>query len=266
MPAQTATVTDTECERLRERLAEHARVSDGVRRALGIQMTAAPAAPAAGVATASKSETIRARLEQIPKERQSLDEQRLGAMVEFDLSRAAEIQGKIQALDAEAFQAGGTGTPVAYAKTTCRIDEMTARKTGQSLGDLLAVRPAGPVRVTTQTADFGKALAQFQAASFADTAKVGTAAARNIEFQNLRGQNVRMLEIIAAVPAGVSLRRTAVVAQPNDQELWEETTTVVKSPSYGDVEVVRSRETRTTSGAVVGTPSISGPTSFTLER
>lgn len=48
-----------------------------------------------------------------------------------------------------------------------------------------------------------------------------------MEFQNLRGQSVRLIEIISPVPGGVSLRRTLVLAQPNDQELWEETTTIV---------------------------------------
>jgi len=59
-----------------------------------------------------------------------------------------------------------------------------------------------------------------------------------------------------------------VLAQPNDQELWEETTTMVRPASYWrtDVEVARSRETRTTSGALVGTPSASAPSKFSLER
>jgi len=66
----------------------------------------------------------------------------------------------------------------------------------------------------------------------------------------------------------VSLRRAEVLAQPNDQELWEETTTMVRPASYWrtDVEVARSRETRTTSGALVGTPSASAPSKFSLER
>src|SRR5688572_21880341 len=50
---------------------------------------------------AGRAEAIRARLEQIPKERQVLEDQRLAAMVRFELGRAGQIQGQIQALDTE---------------------------------------------------------------------------------------------------------------------------------------------------------------------
>ncbi len=120
----------------------------------------------------------------------------------------------------------------------------------------------------TQTAEFGPAYAQFQAGNFGDAARLGAAAARSTEFQNLRGESVRVLEIISPVAGGVSLRRATVLAQPNDQELWEETTTIVRPTSYWrtDVEVGRSRQTRTTGGAVVAAPSASAPSKFSLER
>jgi hypothetical protein len=77
-----------------------------------------------------------------------------------------------------------------------------------------------------------------------------------------------MIEIIGPVSGGVSLRRAVVVAQPNDQELWEETTTIVRPVSYWrtDVEVARSRETRTSAGALVGAPTVAAPSKFSLER
>ena len=77
-----------------------------------------------------------------------------------------------------------------------------------------------------------------------------------------------MIEIISPVPGGVSVCRVIVLAQPNEQELWEETTTIVRPTSYWrtDVEVARSRETRTTAGALVGAPSASAPSKFTIER
>jgi hypothetical protein len=77
-----------------------------------------------------------------------------------------------------------------------------------------------------------------------------------------------MIEVIGPTAGGVSLRRAVVVGQPNEQELWEETTTVVRPTSYWrtDVEVARSRETRTTAGALVGARSVSAPGKFTLER
>src|SRR5262245_5422697 len=97
--AQATTISDAECQGLRQRLADHAKQSDGVRRGLGIQAGAAPAAPAASApAAVSRPEAIRTRLEQVKKERQTLDEQRLGAVVKLDVARAAQIQGQIQTL------------------------------------------------------------------------------------------------------------------------------------------------------------------------
>jgi hypothetical protein len=382
--AQGPTLSNAECQNLRQKLAEHARLSEGVRRAVAAQAGAAPAAPAAAAPSAGRAETLRSRLDQIPRERQTLEDQRLGAMVKFEFSRAGQIQAQIQGLDTEkaslerelaaALPAGPSLTPVpqaavsdpttrilcqdvaaavdnalkirrrelgarddqagaipltgsrgqtaeqigqelaaqfspgaaattqvglfdpdgdgrldgfvdvlapgivrlvrqrpdgtvsievfsapgataGYGELTRRLDETTARQTGQTLPELLAVRPAGPLRVITQTAEFGPAHAQFQAGNFADVARLGSAAARSVEFQNLRGQGVRVLEIVSPVAGGVSL-------------LWEETTTIVRPISYWrtDVEVARSRATRTTSGALVGAPSVSPVSRFSLER
>lgn len=400
--AQGTTISDAECRGLRQRLTEHARLSEGVRRAVTAQAGAAPAAAPAPAPAAStgRAEAIRAKLEQIPKDRQALEEQRLGAMMKFDFSRAGQIQTQIQALDTEkanlerelaalpaspsvspaaptqapvsdptarircqdmpaavddavktrrrelgaredqtgavpliglkgqsadligqelaaqfapsaaattqvglldadgngqldgivdvpapgvfrllrqradgtmtleAFPATAGGTTAAYGEMTRRLDETTARQSGQKLPDVLATRPAGPLRATTQTAEFAQAYAQFQAGDFTDAARLAAPAARSMEFQNLRGQSVRVLEIVSPIAGGVSLRRAVVLAQPNDQELWEETTTMVQPASYWrtDVEVARRRETRTTSGALVGTPSVSAPTKFSLDR
>jgi hypothetical protein len=171
-------------------------------------------------------------------------------------------------LSVEVFRTSGPGAPPAYGELTRRLDETTARQTGQALTDLLATRPAGSPRATTQTAQFAPAYAQFQAGNFVDAARLPAAAARSTEFQNLRGQTVRVLEILSPVAGGVSLRRAVVLAQPDGQELWEETTTIVRPTSYWrtDVEVARSRETRQASGALVGTPSVSAPSKFSLER
>jgi hypothetical protein len=99
--------TTPDCEALRQRLAEHARLSDGVRQALRAQVggasavAAAPAPAAAPAAAPTRADTIRARLEQIPKDRQVLEDQRLASMVRFDFARASQIQGQIQTLDGE---------------------------------------------------------------------------------------------------------------------------------------------------------------------
>jgi len=401
--AQGPSVSDAECQSLRQRLSEHARLSDGVRKAVATQAAAAPAATTAPAPSAAaptgRAEAIRTRLDQIPKDRQTLEDQRLAAMVKFELTRAGQIQGQIQVLDAEkttlerelaalpasapapavtapqapvadvarircsdmpaavdgalkirrrelgareeqagvipliglkgqtadqigqelagqfssgaaatsqvglldtngdgkldgfvdvpapgvfrlvrqradgtvgveVFATPASGATPGYGEMTRRLDETTVRQSGPALLELLATRPASPTRATTQSAEFGQAYAQFQAGNFADAARLGTAAARSTEFQNLRGQNVRMIEIISPVPGGVSVRRVVVLAQPNDQELWEETTTIVRPTSYWrtDIEVARSRETRTTAGALVGSPSASAPSKFTIER
>ena len=399
--AQAPSVSDAECQRLRQRLGEHAQLSEGVRKAVGAQAAAAPAvsAPAALAppAPTGRAASIRARLEEIPKERQALEDQRLAAVVKFDLARAGQAQGQIQALDAEKvalerelaalpattpaaratteaqapisdvarircqdlaaavdnavkirrrelgspedqagviplvtlrgqtaeqisqelaaqFSSGGAAStqvglvdangdtrldgfvdvpvpgvfrlfrqkpdgtvgvevfPVSatpgYGEMTRRLDEAMVRQAGQALVDALVTRPAGPLRAVTQTAEFGPAYAQFQAGSFADAAKLGGAAARSLEFQNFRGQMVRTIEIISPVAGGVSVRRMAALAQPNGQELWEESTTIVRPVSLWriDVEVLRTRETHTTSGALVGAPTVSAPSKFALER
>ncbi|HSE03136.1 MAG TPA: hypothetical protein VLK35_03185 [Methylomirabilota bacterium] len=401
--AQAPSISDAECQSLRARLAEHAGLSEGVRKAVAAQTATAPAVaappPPPTPAPTGRAEAIRARLEQIPKERQTLEDQRLAAMVKFELSRAGQIQGQIQALDAEKanlerelaalpagapapavtapaapvsdvarircqdmpttlenavkirrrelgareeqagaiplialkgqsadqigqelagqFSAGAaaghqvglldangdgkldgvvdvpapgvfrlfrqradgtvgvevfatpaSGATPGYSEMTRRLDEASLRQAGQGLPELLATRRAGPPRAVTQTTEFAQAYAQYQAANFAEAARIVTPAARSMEFPNARGQAVRMIEIISPVAGGVSVRRAVVLAQPNDQELWEETTTTVRPVSYwrSDVEVARSRETRTGAGALVGAPTVSAPVKFSLER
>ena len=149
----------------------------------------------------------------------------------------------------------GSGAAPAYGELTRRLDETTARQVGDKLVELLAARPAGPVRTVIQTGEFAEAYKQFEAGNFADAGRIGAAAARTVEFENFRGEHVRMIEIISPISGGAAVRRAVILAQPNDRELWEETTIAVRPK---DVEVVRNRETRTTAGAQVGTRSTSG--------
>jgi hypothetical protein len=397
--AQTVRISDAECQALRGRLAEHARLSAGVRQTVASKVAAAPVTTGGAAASAptDRAGAIRARLEQLPRERQALEDQRLAAMVKFELSRASQIQTQIQALDGEraglerelaslpaapsaspptvsqppspdamrvscqdvraavddavkirrrelgarddqagavplvaltgqnpdqigkelaaqlepglagaqvglldadgdgrldgvvdvpapgtfrlvrqradgtlaieTFPATGGGAAPAYGELTRRLDESTARESRQALGDLLATRPAGPQRAVT-TGDFSAAYAQFQAGNFAEAARLGAAAARSTEFQNARGQSVRVLEVISPVAGGVSVRRAVLLAQGDNQNLWDETTTVVRPASYWrtDVEVARARETRDASGKVIGAPTVPARSTFTLER
>ena len=399
--AQPRSISDAECQSLRQRLSEHARLSDGVRRSVGAQAGGSgtsATAPTPGPPPA-RAEAIRARLEQIPKERQVLEDQRLAAMVRFELNRARAIQVQIHTLDTEkstlerelaalpaataapaasvpqpsipevarircqdmplavdnalktrrrelgareeqtgaipltslkgqtpdqiaqelagqlgagpatmtlvglldadgdgkldgfvdipapgiyrlvrqradgtvsvdVFAMPGSGAAPAYGELTRRLDETTARQVGDKLVELLATRPAGPVRTVIQTGEFAEAYKQFEAGNFADAGRIGAAAARTVEFENFRGEHVRMIEIISPISGGAAVRRAMVLAQPNDRELWEETNIAVRPASYlrTDVEVVRNRETRTTAGAQVGTRSTSAPIRFSLER
>lgn len=116
-------VSEAECQTLRAGVAEHARVSEGVRKLVaGLAPAAATPVPATPPTT-DRAGAIRTRLEQIPAERQRLEEQRLGAMVQFNLSRAGQLQTQIQALDEERARLEreqatlATGTPAAPAPT-----------------------------------------------------------------------------------------------------------------------------------------------------
>jgi hypothetical protein len=106
------------------------------------------------------------------------------------------------------------------------------------------------------------------AGNFAEAGRLQSAAARTIEFQNLRGDTGRLLEILTPVAGGVVMRRVVIVPRPNSEELWEETVITIRAASYwrSDVEVSTSRQTRTATGAIVGAPSGPAPSRFSLER
>jgi hypothetical protein len=59
-----------------------------------------------------------------------------------------------------------------------------------------------------------------------------------------------------------------LLAQGDNQTIWDETTTVVRPASYWrtDVEVARARETRDASGTAIGAPTVPARSTFTLER
>jgi hypothetical protein len=89
-----------------------------------------------------------------------------------------------------------------------------------------------------------------------------------VEFQNLRGEVVRVTEIVVPVTGGVALRRLVAQPRPNDQEQWDETTTAVRPASYlkTDVEIGQSRETRSATGAPIGARATMAPIRFSLDR
>ena len=169
-------------------------------------------------------------------------------------------------LTVETFVAGGS-TPQAYSETTRRLDEGIARQAGTSIADLLSRRPAGPMHVVGETADFSRAFSGYLTGNFADASR-RESAARTRQFPNLRGQPVRAMEVITPMSGGLALRQVVVLPGPSGQELWEEMTThiVVTSPFQTEGEMMMTRETRTTGGAVVGPRSTAAPMRFRLER
>ena len=409
---QPRPLTDAECQGLRDRLAEHAKLSDGVRLAVAGRAAASPApttpAPAPApvpspAPAASRADEIRARLEKITVEHQQATDGRLGAVARFELSRAAQYQAQIAALDQEKLRlqqelaglptgpsaatpspapapapaaprpvsqtdrircqdmqaaydeavrirqrelgakegqagviplmslkgqtaeqigrelaaqlpSGGpgaqiglldldgdrrldgfvdmpvkdvyrlyrlrpdgalgvevfvvAGSPTAYGDLARRLEETGNKQAGRTLADLLATRSAGPMRVTAETADFATAYGHWLAGNFVDAARFEGAAARSVEFQNLRGEVVRVTEIVAPVTSGVALRRLVAQPRPNNQEQWDETTAAVRPVSYLkiDVEIGQSRETRSATGAPIGARATMAPIRFSLDR
>jgi len=406
--AQPRVLSDAECQTLRQRLADHARLSDGVRRSVATTVAASPAAPAPATpaAPASRADAIRARLDQVAKERQVIEDQRLAAVVRLDLARAAQLEGQRRLLETEktnlekelaALPAGGTApapatpapTPApapaatagsdtdrircqdipgvldtavkirqrelgaregqagaiplvafkgqsadqiaqelaaqlgpwpaaqtqvglldndgdgrldgfvdvpvpdvyrlyrqrsdgslsvetfiipgrsgGYSEVVRRLDEATARQTGRTLTDLLAMRPAGSERVLAESSRFAETRGHLMAGNFAEAAKVEGGVARTVELQNFRGESIRILEMIAPGSTGLIIRQVVAVPRLSNQEQWDEIVTQIRPVSFfrTDVEVSAGRETRTAAGALVGTRSSSPPAKFSLER
>jgi hypothetical protein len=174
------------------------------------------------------------------------------------------------ALGVEAF-AGAPAAAAAYGETTRRLEEAALRRANRRLEDVLASRPAGAVRAVSETAEFRHALARLHAGEFAEAAKADGAAARAVEFENVRGEAVRVLEVIVPTAGGVEWRRVVTVTAPGPQgmqEAWEETALRLKPVSYWrtDAELTIARETRGASGAVIGARAVTGPVTFSVER
>ena len=171
------------------------------------------------------------------------------------------------AVSIEVFALPGRKGDTEYGEATRRLEEAATRQADRQLTDLLASRPAGPIRIVAETADFGAAYAHFLAGNFADAARIQGGTARSIEFPNFRGDTGRILEILTPLSGGVGMRRVVILPRPNDQELWEETSLLLRPVSYWrtDAELTTTRQTRTSTGAPVGAPSAQGPTRFSLE-
>jgi hypothetical protein len=168
----------------------------------------------------------------------------------------------------EAFGLPGQSGQPRLDEITLRLEEAIWRQGGQNLVEHLATWHAGPVRTLSETADFAAVMSHYLTGNFAEAAKVEGAAARSSEYQNLRGEGIRQVQTMTAVAGGFLMRRAAMLPRSADQEMWEETSVVVRPVSFWrtDVEITVKREYRTKAGALVGSRMISGPGRISLER
>jgi hypothetical protein len=120
--------------------------------------------------------------------------------------------------------------------------------------------------VVSETAESRRTLGRLLAGEFAEAAKAESGA-RALEFENLRGETVRVLELVTPTATGLDWRRVVVVAAPGVPEQWEETTLRLKPVSYWrtDAELTIARETRSATGAA-GQRAVTGPVTFSVER
>ena len=168
---------------------------------------------------------------------------------------------------------GGLGVEVfttaaspGYGEMARRLEEAALRRGGRRLDEMLARQPAGAIRVVSETAEARRVLARLMAGEFAEAARAEPVA-RAIEFENLRGETVRVMELVTPTPGGLEWRRVVVVAPPNAAEQWDETTLRLKPAPSGrtDAELTIARETRA-AGAAPGARAVAGPMSFSVER
>jgi hypothetical protein len=171
-------------------------------------------------------------------------------------------------LTVDVFSLSGRPGDPAYGDMARRVDEATILRTSRSLADLLAVRAAGPVRVVGETAEFARAQAFVLAGNYAEAARVEGGGTRAMEFQNLRGETVRVVEMIAPASNGLLLRRVVATARPNGEERWEETTTILRPVSYWrtEVEVRSTTENRSAAGLSLAPRTASAPVAFVVDR
>jgi len=155
-----------------------------------------------------------------------------------------------------------------YGEDGRRLEEGLLRQTGRRLADLLPLRPVGPVRVMGETGEYFRLRALVDSGRFDQAIQAGSLGARSVEFQNYRGETVRLLEVVAGDGRAVQLRSSATLVNPDGAEQWEETVTRFHPVSFWrtDVEVDQSREGRPAPGGVAQPRSSTPTIRFSLER
>ena len=155
-----------------------------------------------------------------------------------------------------------------YGEAARRIEEALLRQTHRRLGDLLPLRPVGPVKVLGETGEFSGLRALVDSGRFDQVIQAGSLAARSLEFQNYRGETVRLLEVLASDGQVVQLRTSTTLVRPDGAEQREETVTRFHPVSFWrtEVEMDQSREVKPAPGGAPQ-PRSSAPTiRFSLER
>jgi hypothetical protein len=155
-----------------------------------------------------------------------------------------------------------------YGEAARRIEEALVRQTRRGLADLLPLRPVGPVKILGETGEFSRLRALVGSGRFDQAIQTGSLGARSVEFQNYRGETVRLLELVAGDGRAVQRRSSTTLVKPDGAEQWEETVTRFHPVSFWrtDVEVDQSHEVKPPPGGVAQ-PRSSAPTvRFSLER
>lgn len=177
-------------------------------------------------------------------------------------------QGGDGSVAVDLFVTGSVSPDVPYGEAARRIEEALLRQTRRRLAELLPLRPLGPVKILGETGDFTRVRAMADFGRFDQVIQTESLGARSVEFQNYRGETVRLLEAITGGGGIVQLRTASTVVRSGGEEYREEIVTRFRPVSYWrtEVEVDVSREIRSVTGSVIR-PRSSVPTvRFALER
>ena len=164
-----------------------------------------------------------------------------------------------------------TGTPppdTPYGETARRIEEALLRQTRRRVATLLPHRPVGPAKLLGETGEFARLRGLADSGQFDQVIQAGNLGARSVEFQNFRGEAVRLLEVIAGSGGVVQLRTSTILVRLDGEEQQEEAVTRFRPISFWrtDVEVDVSREVKPAAGSVAQPRSSTPTVRFTLER
>lgn len=149
-----------------------------------------------------------------------------------------------------------------------RIEEALLRQTRRGLADLLPLRPVGATKLLGETADFARLQALVDSGELDPVIQARALGARSVEFQNYRGEIVRVLEVIAGATGAVERRTASTLGRQDGTEEREETVTRFRPVSFWrvEVEVEASREVRPPAAGAAASRTVAPTVRFTLDR